>query len=127
MKMRILATTTLAIGMSAAGMGTAAALPNDLTSFFAPPGKFYLKDQSDVEIIDYSKPKDITVCASRGTPPKTTPEDNHGPIALKAKYAGIEKIIQPGNCLMFEAKEVKVSPAEELPEGWIVEGTYSAD
>jgi hypothetical protein len=124
MKTRILATTTLALGMTLGGMGTAAALPDDIVGFYAPPGEFYLQDQSDIEIIDYSEVKDITVCASRQTPPETGPD--HGPIALKASYGSVEKIIQPGNCLMFEAKQVKVSPAEDLPSGWIVEGTYSA-
>lgn len=100
------------------------ALSEAMTEMYAPPGTFYLQDSSDVEIIDFSAPKDIRICASRETPREKGPE--HDPVGLKVKFEGREKIVRPGNCLMFEAKQVTVSPARTLPDGWSLEGSYDA-
>ncbi|MGE0666467.1 MAG: hypothetical protein AB7O49_07920 [Sphingomonadales bacterium] len=102
---------------------SALALPDEIAEFYAPPGTFYLQDSSDVELLEYSRPRDIQICASRSMPPGT--DDHKEPVALKLKYAGRERIVLPGNCFMFEAKQVSVTPAETLPDGIMIEGSYS--
>ena len=93
------------------------------------PGVFYLDGSKDVEIIDYPSTRDITICASRDTPEEVVgagqTESGAGPIALRVKADTGERVVSPGNCVMFEAKQVTVTPADEVPTGWVVQGWYS--
>jgi hypothetical protein len=124
MMQKIFRSTALAGVLVLPFSGGASALPDQLAEYFAPPGTFYLQGSSDVEIVDFSREKIIRICASRKTPNEVGPDSR--PVGLKVKYEGRERVIRPGNCLMFEAKQVSVSPADTLPDGWILEGSYDA-
>ncbi|MEN3976876.1 hypothetical protein [Emcibacter sp. SYSU 3D8] len=101
---------------------SALALPDELADFYAPPGTFYLQDSSDVELLDYSRVRDVRVCASRKMPNAVGPDPK--PVGLTIKYDGRERTVRPGNCFMFEAKNISVTPADTLPDGIMLEGTY---
>jgi len=78
---------------------------------------FYLDDEQEVELISMLEPRDVRICnnARRGDMP----------IALR--YDGSEATVRSGNCIIVEAKNVKVSPAEELPEYVELVGSVSID
>lgn len=80
---------------------------------YSEPNEFYLTDSRETEIINFKKDRLAAVCI--GESEHTT--------ALDIKFDDRNATLYPGNCLLVEAKKVKVSAAGELDPGWDLRGT----
>ena len=85
----------------------------------AEPGTFWLDSMDDREIIRYTTPRDVTLClptprgvgaAERGYPLRITWDQQNS------------VVLYPGNCFFFDARQVVVKPAAELPSGVVLKG-----
>ena len=94
--------------------GTANALPESIVQLYAEPGTFYLQGAQDTDIVDFDSVQRVEICVGR----------DQSSVPLKIDYRNKEATIMPGNCMTVEAKSVAIEPAEELPSGVVMKGTY---
>lgn len=80
---------------------------------YMEPGEFTINDSSDIEVVDFEKPRDVRVCL----------DNSEHAVPLEVKYRGKIRIIRSGNCMVIEAKEISISAAERLDNGWNLGGT----
>ncbi|WP_372798596.1 hypothetical protein [Litorivivens sp.] len=81
---------------------------------YQEPGEFTVNSQSDVEVVHFKEARDVRLCL---------PDARHV-VALEVEYDDKSKVLQPGNCLIIEAKEVALSVAGDLKDGWSLHGTF---
>jgi len=85
----------------------------------AGPGRFFLNDDEEVEVIRFKTDHDLQLCAGRG---HLTPDGRVRGYPIKISWDNDTAVIQPGNCLAFEASKVKVRAAGPLPDDITLEG-----
>ena len=91
-----------------------------LAQWSMPRNQFVLNSQEDVEIVRYTTPHDVEVCINR-------PDANNGvrkAVPVQVKWDNNTSVVQPGNCLSFDAKLVKVKMSAPLPESEDLFGTF---
>jgi hypothetical protein len=103
--------------------GDAASPVTQWGRMMAEPGTFWLDGNDDTEVVRYTSPRDVRLCL---------PEPS-GVYAAQKGYslritwdATNTAILRPGNCLYFDAKQVKVKPATTLPAGVTLRGRVDA-
>lgn len=85
----------------------------------AEPGTFWLDGNEDREIIRYSTPRDVRLCLPRAK--GVGAADRAYPITVT--WDGTTRAtLYPGNCLFFDARQVTLKPAAELPRGVTLTG-----
>lgn len=92
-----------------------------LGQFDAPRDEFFLNSDENVELIRFTSKRDNKICVPRVNHDRIDAAKKE--IPLKVMWDGNNAIIQPGQCLSFDAKSVKVKPATALPEGVELLGT----
>ncbi len=86
-----------------------------------PSNRFFIDDSGDVEVIRFKTARDVELCAGAGS--KYGPGNPNG-YPIKATWDSDTAIINPGNCLAFDARTVKVSAASKLPQDVIIAGSF---
>jgi hypothetical protein len=85
----------------------------------AGPGRFFINNDDEVEVIRFKTEHDLQLCAAQG---HVTPDGRVRGYPIKVSWDNDTAIIQPGNCLAFEASKVKVRAASRLPDDIMLEG-----
>jgi hypothetical protein len=88
---------------------------DSLVEWYTRGDRFYLYGEDETELVSFSEPRDVKVCAAT--------RRNDIPIAVM--HDGERSIVHSGNCLTVDAKKVTVSPAEELPTYVELTGTVT--
>jgi hypothetical protein len=89
----------------------------------ADPGTFWLDSNDDREIIRYSTPRDVRLCLPE---PRGVNSPERG-VPLRVTWDRVNSLIlYPGNCLFFDARQVTVKPASNLPNGVVIKGRVEA-
>lgn len=121
------AAAALAIGAPAIAQDVEGDAHSPVTQWgrmLAEPGTFWLDSNNDTELIRYTTPRDVSLClpeprgvgaADKGYPLKITWDNQYS------------VILRPGNCFFFDAKTVKVKPAEPLPTGVTLQGRVQTE
>jgi len=78
---------------------------NSIVEWYTGGDRFYLYDDSDTELVNFSEARDVRICTA------TRRHD----ITLQVNHDGSKSIVRSGNCLTVDAKKITVSPAEQLP------------
>jgi hypothetical protein len=87
----------------------------------APAGTFWLDNNDDREIIRYTTPRDVRLCL----PEPTTTERGY---PLRVTWDGANSLVlYPGNCLFFDARQVTVKPASNLPPNVVLRGRVATE
>jgi hypothetical protein len=87
----------------------------------APPGTFWLDSNDDREIIRYTTPRDVRLCL----PEPTTTERGY---PLRVTWDRTNTLVlYPGNCLFFDARQVTVRPASDLPRNVVLRGRVATE
>lgn len=81
---------------------------------YQEPGEFTVNSNTDVEVVNFKSPRDVRLCL---------PDARHV-VALEIEYDKKKTVLQPGNCTIVEAKEVAISTAGDLKDGWNLHGTF---
>jgi len=102
-----------AVLLMCAGQALAAEPADSMLRWYAPPGEFYLDDQIDVEVLNYSEPRDVRICL----------DTRRHDINLAIERDGKEMKLKDGNCTEFDAKRVSISPASDLGSEYDLSGT----
>ncbi len=90
----------------------------------AEPGTFWLDSNDDREIIRYTTPRDVSLCLPR---PKGVNAPDHG-FPLRVTWDRTNTVIlYPGNCLFFDARQVTVRPATNLPRDVVLTGRVETE
>lgn len=84
-----------------------------IETLYQEPGEFTVNSNADVEVVHFKNPRDVRLCLP----------DGRRVVALEVKYDKDKTTLHPGNCMIVEAKEVSVSTAGDLKEGWNLHGT----
>ncbi len=79
----------------------------------APRNEFFLDSNEDVELIRFTTPRDNDLCVPRTTYDKSL-QGRRQKNALKVTWDNNTAVVKPGHCLSFDAKSVKVRPADPL-------------
>jgi hypothetical protein len=87
-----------------------------------PHNKFALNSDRNIELIRYSTPRDVEICI--GKPDPDSVFGTRKAVPVKVMWDKQEAEIQPGNCMSFDAKQVKVQPASALPDDSELIGTF---
>lgn len=82
-------------------------------NLYKEPGEFTVNSDTDVEVVHFKDARDVRICLP----------DAKNVVALEVEYDKQSKVLQPGNCLIIEAKEVAISTAGDLKDGWSLHGT----
>lgn len=83
------------------------------------PGTFWLDSNEDVEVIRYTQSRDVSLCLPRPQGVRAA-ERGH---PLRITWDGQNTaVLRPGNCFFFDARQVKVRPASNLPSGVVLTG-----
>lgn len=82
---------------------------------------FFINDDNDVEVIRFRSARDVEMCAGS---PRLSPEGRLRGYAIQVSWDNESAVIQPGNCMSFDAQRVRVRAAGNLPQNVILEGTY---
>ena len=85
----------------------------------ARPGQFFINNNEEVEVIRFKTVHDMQTCA--GAAHRTADGRVRG-YAIKVSWDAESAVVQPGNCLAFDAKVVKVRAASPLPDDIILTG-----
>lgn len=99
--------------------GTVMAIGDDvadresLVEWYTRGDRFYLYEEGERELVSFSEPRDVRVCA----------QTRHFDIPITVKHDGEKTTVHSGNCVTVDAKKVVVSPADELPEYVELTGT----
>lgn len=89
----------------------------------APAGTFWLDSNEDREIIRYTTPRDVRLCLPE--PGGVNAPDKGFPLRVTWDQTNVVTLY-PGNCLFFDARQVTVKPASELPRGVVLRGRVEA-
>lgn len=81
---------------------------------YQEPGEFTVNSNADVEVVNFKSPRDVRLCL---------PDTRHV-VPLEIEYDDRKTVLQPGNCTVVEAKEVAISTAGDLKDGWALHGTF---
>ncbi len=87
----------------------------------AGPHQFFINNNDDVEVARFKTVHGLQMCAGKG---HATPSGRVRGYPIKVSWDEETAIIQPGNCLAFEAKNVKVRAASPLPDDIALEGAF---
>lgn len=87
-----------------------------------PSNQFVLNSQQDVELIRYKTPRDVDICVSRADP--NTVFGTKKAVPVQVMWDNNAGMVWPGNCLSFDAKSVKIRPADPLPNNAELTGTF---
>lgn len=87
---------------------------------YAEPN-FFLNDNQDRELIRYSSPRNLQICAASAKVKRDGRPGRGYP--LQVTYDSTTAVVSPGTCLSFEAKRVQVRAASPLPDNMILEGS----
>lgn len=82
---------------------------------------FFINNDEDVEVIRFRSARDVELCAGS---PHLSPEGRLRGYAIQVSWDNDNAVIQPGNCMSFDAQRVRVRAADNLPQNVILEGTY---
>ena len=88
---------------------------------YAGGNRFFINNNDDVEVVRFKTVHDMQMCAGRS---HETLDGRVRGYAIKVSWDEDTAIIQPGNCLAFEAKNVKVRAASPLPANTELEGAF---
>lgn len=120
------ASVTLAGPVAAQTTRTAGPPPSDPVMAWAerlmPANKFLLNSMEDVELIRYKTPRDFELC--NAGPDSSQIDSASRTVPLLITWDGETAMVAPGNCFATEAMSVKVRPAQALPEGVDLVGTF---
>lgn len=90
----------------------------------APPGTFWLDNNDDTELIRYTTPRDVRLCLPE--PTGVNAADRGYPLTIT--WDGVNTaVLRPGNCLYFDARQVRVKPATTLPRGVVLKGRVDTE
>ena len=123
------AATAMLVGaagpVAAETMRTEGPMPDDPVLQWAdmmmPRNQFVLNSDQDVELVRYKTPRDIEICAARPDPDSV--DGTSKTVPLQVSWDNDVGLIFPGNCLSFDAKQVKIRPASPLPADTELVGT----
>lgn len=90
----------------------------------AAPGTFWLDNNDDTELIRYTTPRDVRLCLPE---PRGVDAASRGyPLSITWDGANTA-VLRPGNCLFFDARQVRVKPATALPRGVVLRGQVETE
>lgn len=90
-----------------------------LGRYHSPDGTFWLDSNDDTELIRYTSARDVSLCLPK--PGGVDTADKGYPLRITWDNQW-STVLRPGNCFYFDAKTVKVRPAEPLPNNVTLEG-----
>lgn len=110
----------LAAGI-AAGLGAAPALaqegPENVESIleyqawmYSAPDEYYFFEDDSKQVVDYQRERIVRICVG----------DSRHLVPLKVIYDGSTAMIERGDCMRVEAKEVSLEPAETLDANAVI-------
>ena len=106
-------------------MRTEGPMPSDPLMSWAdqmlPRNEFALTSDQDIELVRFTTPRDIEICAARSNPDSI--DGNVNTVPIQVSWDSDVGTIWPGNCLAFDAKQVKIKPAGPLPDNSELIGT----
>lgn len=104
-----------AIPATGFAVGDQVADRESLVEWYTRGDRFYLYGENEAELVSFSEPRDVRVCA----------DTRRNDIPIAVTHDGTRSVVHSGNCLTVDAKNVKVSPAEELPTYVELTGTVT--
>lgn len=117
---------SVAVPVAAQTMRTEGPQPDDPIMQWAdqmlPRNEFVLNSDQDVELIRFKTPRDIEICIGRPDP--NAIGGTRKAVPVQVKWDNDVGVIWPGNCLSFDAKQVKVKMAAPLPQDDELIGTF---
>ncbi|MEZ5921759.1 MAG: hypothetical protein R3C60_10460 [Parvularculaceae bacterium] len=87
----------------------------------APRNEFFLNSQTDVELIRFTRAHDNTICVPRAR--SDWADGRTQSVGVIATFDNVKATINPGNCMSFDAKSVRVKPAGPIPQDEDLVGT----
>ncbi len=122
--MRHVTAIILVAGLTAgliAGLGAAPALAQEgaekLESVleyrawaYSEPDEYYLFEENSKQVVDYKNERIVRICAG----------DSRHLVPLKVIYDGSTAMIESGDCMRVEAKEISLEPAETLDTNAVI-------
>lgn len=85
----------------------------------APPGTFFLNGPEDTEIASFRTPQRIEVCNAIQRRGYTL---HPSPVSLALSWDGGTGSVAPGNCLLIDARQLRVKAAGPIPEDIVLQG-----
>lgn len=89
------------------------------------PDQFLLYSNNEAELLRYNTPRDTEICVKRTR--HDTVDGAVGVIPVRVTWDNNVATVNPGNCMSFDAKSVKIRPATHLPDDEMIEGTFSVN
>tara|TARA_A100001391_G_scaffold119169_4_gene81033 strand:+ start:31514 stop:31930 length:417 start_codon:yes stop_codon:yes gene_type:complete len=134
--MRIFGKTALGLSIAAAVLAGAAGpalaqteqlegpRPDDplIADAILPHNQFAIYNDQEVELIRYKTVRDVEICIARPDP--DTVFGTKTAVPVEVQWDNDTGEIWPGNCLSFDAKQVKVRAAQPLPDDTELLGTF---
>jgi hypothetical protein len=90
----------------------------------AEPGTFWLDSNEDREVVRYTTPRDVRLCLPE--PRGVNAPDRGYPLRITWDRTN-SVILYPGNCMFFDARQVTVKPATDLPRGVVLRGQVETE
>ncbi|MGE3745510.1 MAG: hypothetical protein AB7G25_07360 [Sphingomonadaceae bacterium] len=104
--------------------GDAASVIGQWGRRMAPPGTFWLDSNDDREVIRYTTPRDVRLCLPE---PEGVGAADQGHSLRVTWDSTNNAILYPGNCLFFDARQVTVKPASNIPSGVTLRGSVETE
>jgi hypothetical protein len=86
----------------------------------AGPNQFFVNSNDDRELISFSSPHNLQLCATSAR--RTTLGRRIRSFPIKVSYDGQSTVVQPGTCSSFQAQRVTVAAASQLPGNIVLTG-----
>lgn len=106
------------------------------------PGEFLLTSEHDSEVLTYDEKRDLRVCnrtrqlasesgtaasgAAAAAGAATSASPREAAVPLQVEHDGTTARVSPGECQVFQAQRLSISPAEELEQGWLLRGSVES-
>lgn len=90
------------------GAATAQSITETMVKMYSEPNEYYLFEDDEKKVIHYKKDRRVQLCAG---------QSKHL-VPLKVTHDGDSSQVAAGDCLIVEAKQISISPAEPLDPNW---------
>jgi hypothetical protein len=86
----------------------------------AAKNQFFVNSNEDRELISFSSPHNLQLCAANAH--RTALGRRVRGYPIKVTYDAQSTVVRPGSCSSFQAQRVTVAPASQLPQNVILSG-----
>lgn len=107
-RMATLATLAAAL-LSAPTLAQSSAL-NQMIRLYSDPDEYYFFEDDRKQVVDYKEERVVRICAG---------ESRHL-VPLKVTYDGSTAMVNAGDCMRVEARQVSLEPAKMLEPNWSI-------